>query len=430
MSAALPAEHRFRWRTRGYLLAGAGAAFLVLAIAARDPVMILIAVPLLIAPVAAALAGPRPAPRAALAWQSSGDSGAIRIRGEIRGAPPSSTNDLMVTFEVPADLTEEAPARVEWFPGRIRFELKWRSPRPTIQKIPPPKILWRDPIGLVERPADGPRSSLQVERYPLDLFRLGALRLERTRLLPGKTQTRYVGSAGEFFGIRNASWNEPPRRINWRASARSGRWLANEFEIERTGDLIILIDRRPTVLGAEVDERFLGVARAAATGIAGSFLRQKARVGYATFGEFVAATPLSSGRTQGVRIRQAIRGTRRSPVEGPSERCAVSFRRYFPPGVTTLLISSLGGDAACDLVVYLRRRGFPVVVLNPSWRALLARRSSLSEREDALATRLGHLERRMRLSATRVFATVVDWEDLSSLGDLGQRLQRPVPGRA
>jgi uncharacterized protein (DUF58 family) len=429
VSAPPKVAPRFRWLTRGYLLAGSGAAFLVLAISARDPVLVLIAIPLLVAPVAAALAAPRPSPSASLAWQATGESGEVRVRGEIRGSPPASTDDLTVTFQVPADLVEEAPARVEWGPGAIRFELRWRSTRPTIQTIPPPAIIWRDPIGLVERPADGRRAPLAVERYPLDLYQVGAVRLERTRLLPGRTQTRYVGTSGEFFGIRAATWDEPPRRINWRASARSGRWLANEFEIERTGDLIILIDRRPSVLGEVVDERFLGVARAAATGIAGAFLRQKARVGYATFGEFLAATPLSSGRTQGVRIRTAIRATRRSAVDGPSERCAVSFRRYFPPGVTTLLISSLGGDSACDLVVYLRRRGFPVVVLNPAWRALVARRSLLTEQEDALATRLGHLERRMRLAATRVHATVVDWEDLTSLGDLGHRLHRPVGAR-
>lgn len=428
-ATSAPAPARFRWRPRGYLLVGAGAIFLIVAVAVRDSVLVLLAVPLLVAPVAAALVATRPSPRATLAWQSTGTSGEVRVTGELRGTPPSTTDDLTVAFERPADLIEEAPPRVEWWPGSVRFELRWRAPRPTVRVLPPPRVLWQDPIGLVERPAEGSRPGLPVERYPLDLYQLGAVRLERTRQITGRTRTHLIGTSGEYFGIRNATPNEPPRRINWRASARSGRWLANEYEVERTGDLLLLLDTRPTELGEIVDERFLGVARAAATGIAGAFLRQKSRVGYAAFGEFLEATPLSTGRTQGVRIRQAIRATRRSRVEGPSERCAVSLRRYFAPGVTTLLLSTLAGDAACDLVVHLRHRGYPVVVLNPSWRALVARRSSLSPREDALATRLAHLERRVRLATTRVYASVVDWEDLSSLGDLGNILQRPSRGR-
>jgi len=420
----------FHWRGRGYLLAGSGAAFLVVAIAARDAVMVLLAVPLLVAPVAAALVSPRPMPRAALAWQSVGVAGEVRIVGEVRGDPPGSTDDFAIAFDRPADLSEDRPPTIEWRPGAVRFDLRWRSPRPTVQVVSPPTIVWNDPIGLVDRPATGPRAALVVERYPLDLHRLGAVRLERTRQLPGKSRTRVIGTTGEFFGIRGASWNEPPRRINWRASARSGKWLANEFEVERTGDLVILLDTRPTVLGEVLDERFLGVARAAATGITGAFLRQKTRLGFASFGEFLEAIPLSTGRTQGVRIRRAIRAARRSAVEGPSERCAVSLRRYFPAGVTTLLLSSLGGDSACDLVVHLRHRGFPVIVLNPSWRSLVPPRTTLPPREDALSARLAHLERQMRLVATRAYASVVDWEDLSSLGDLAHVLQRPDRRRA
>ncbi|MGP8077256.1 MAG: DUF58 domain-containing protein [Thermoplasmata archaeon] len=429
MSPPPPPAPRFRWRSRAFLLAGGGAAFLVVAVATGDPILVLIAIPLLVAPVAVALAASRPFPRVALAWQATGSGGVILIHGEFRGTPAPATDDLVLSFGVPADLTPVAPPRVEWWPGAVRFELKWHSPRPTVQPIVPPGVVWQDPIGLVERPAWGPRPPLVVERFPLDLYRLGAVRLDRTRQLPGRTQTRRIGISGEFFGIRNATPNEPPRRINWRASARSGRWLANEYEVERTGDLVLLIDTRPSVFGEGMDERFLGVARAAATGVSGAFLRQKARVGFASFGEFLEAVPLSTGRTQGYRLRQAIRATQRSAVEGPSERCGVSFRRYYPPGVTTLLISSLGGDSASELVVHLRRRGYPVVVLNPSWRALAPRSTGLAGREDALATRLGHLERRMRLAATRAHALVVDWEDLTSLADLGQTLHHPTRGR-
>ncbi len=422
------------WRRRGYLLTGAGAAFLVLAVVllglgVRDPVMILVAVPLLVAPIAAAITSPRPAPTVALAWRATGGSGDVRIAGVLSVNPPSASDDLTLSFPRPSELTEVRRPRVGWFPGSVRFDLAWRSDRPVLEAVRPPAATWTDPMGVVGRPIRLATAPLIVERFPLELLKLGAVRLERTRQLPGRTRTRQIGLSGEYFGIRPAAPDEPPRRINWRASARAGTWLANEFEVERTGDLLLLIDTRPSSLGPAIDDRFLGVARAAATGVATAFLRQKARVGYASFGEFLETVPLGSGRTQSVRIRNAIRTTRRSTVVGPSERCAVSARRFYPGGVTTLLLSTLAGDDACDLVAHLKHRGYPTIVLNPSWHALAPRRPVLSSREADLATRLANLERRMRLAATRVYASVVDWEDLGSLGELAHLLSRPVRRR-
>lgn len=424
-----PPPETFRWRPRAYLLAGAGAIFLLVAVVARDPVLVLVAVPVLVAPVAAALTAPRPTPTGDLEWQNLGSEHDVRIAGAFRTEPAAAADDITLTFVRPTSLAEVAPARIEWWPGGIRFDLRWSTPRPVVERIPPPVAIWRDPLGLAEEQVGGRRAELIVERYPLDLMRLGTLRVDRTHVMPGRSPTRRIGATGDFFGIRPAAPNEPPRRINWRASARAGRWLANEYEVERTGELLILIDTRPTGLGPVADARFLGVARAAAIGTARAFLRQKVRVGYASYGEFLHAVPLGSGRTQETRVRRAVLATWASPVEGPSERCAVGMRRYYPSGLSVLLLSTLGGDAAVDLVFFLRRRGYPVVVLNPSWRSLLPHHQALSARADALALRLSHVERRMRLAAIRAYASVVDWEDLGSLGELAYVLQQPLRRR-
>ncbi|HTW56142.1 MAG TPA: DUF58 domain-containing protein [Thermoplasmata archaeon] len=424
-----PPPETFRWRSRSYLLAGAGAIFLLFAVVERDPVLVLVAVPVLVAPVAAALTAPRPTPTGDLEWQTVGSDHDVRIAGAFRTDPASAADDVTLTFVRPTSLAETAPARIEWWPGGVRFDLRWNAPRPVVERIPPPVASWRDPLGLAEEQVGGRRSELIVERYPLDLMRLGALRVDRTHVMPGRSPTRRIGATGDFFGIRQAAPNEPPRRINWRASARAGRWLANEYEVERTGELLILIDTRPTGLGPVADARFLGVARAAAIGITRAFLRQKVRVGYAEYGEFLHAVPLGSGRTQEARVRRAVLATWASTVEGPSERCAVGMRRYYPSGLSVLLLSTLGGDAAVELVFYLRRRGYPVVVLNPAWRSLLPHHQALSARAEAVALRLSQVERRMRLAAIRAYASVVDWEDLGSLGDLAYVLQQPVRRR-
>ena len=425
MTAPAAPPPSLRWTPLSHLLLATGVLLLVLGVALRAAVPIFVALPLVIAPVAAALSGPRRALPARLTWEAYGAEAEVTIRGKVQGSPGGDLRDVVVEFARPRDLVESAPPTVVRDDGTLRFELHWRAPYPTIAVVEPPEIAWLDPVGVVLRSVVGRGERLTVERYPPELLRLGAVRLDRVLALPGETRSRRVGAAGEFFGIQEAAPTDPPRRINWRATARRGRLLVNEFELDRTGDVLLLIDVRPTRLGADTDEVLLGAARAAAVGIASSFAREKARIGYASFGEFIDVVPLASGRGHRFRVHEAIRTTRPSAVAGPSERCAATLPRFFPPGVTTILISSLTGDADSDLVVHLRRRGFPTIVLSPSPAQLLATERPLAPADERLAERLERLARRQRLARVWNHAPVVDWEDFWSLGGFVRLLRGP-----
>ncbi len=414
-----------RWTPRAWLFLGTGTALLVLAIAARNPVPVFVALPLLVAPLAAAVTGPPPGFRASFEWGVQGSGTEVRVSGQIRAEGVAHAPELHVLAHRPGDLVgPENPAYTATAAG-VEFTYRWTSPRPTIAIVPPPAVVWQDPLGLVQRLATGDRSSLVVERSPLGVLRMGAIRLDRTLPLPGETRSRRIGSSGEFYGIREAQPSDPPRRINWLASARAGRRLTNEFELDRTGDIVLLLDTRPTPLGAAIDDRLLGVGRAAAVGLAEAFLREKDRVGYASFGEFMQAVPLAGGRHQAGRIQAAILATERAAVPGPTERCAVSLGRYFPRGITVLLISSLAGAPSAELVPYLTRRGYPVVVLSPSPLGLASHTIRLDPADETLARRIDRVERQTSLGKTWVHAPVIDWEDYWSLGRLVRFLQQP-----
>jgi uncharacterized protein (DUF58 family) len=289
-----------------------------------------------------------------------------------------------------------------------------------------PEVLWRDPLGLVERTATLENTDLYVERYPPELHQAGAVRLRRTLALPGETRSRSVGESGEFFGIREATPGDPPRRINWRATARAGRRLANEYALDRTGDLLILLDTRPTALGPAVDGRLLAISRGAAFGLAEAFLREKSRVGIAAYGEFLHAVPLATGRTQRVQLRNLLLHTEIAEIPGPAERCAVALRRYYPPNTTTVVLSPLASEEQLNLVSHVRRRGFPVVVLSPSYLPMMGRRAGLSEEDEELAERFARLCRREEVARMWRDAPVVDWDDFWSLGGFVDFLRRPT----
>ncbi|MGA8542651.1 MAG: DUF58 domain-containing protein [Thermoplasmata archaeon] len=425
MTGSFAALRAFHWRTRSFLLFGAGATALAAGVLVARPALLYLALPLLLAPVAAALLGPSGAPTARMHWGVEGSGPDVRVAGTISFDPPTDVRDIGIEFEGPPGLREVARPEIARSGHEIRFRLHWTAPEPVVVPVPFPRLTWRDPAGLVEREVRWNPSDLLVERYPAELVHIGAVRLERTIAAPGETRSRRIGPDGEFFGIRYASPFEPPRRINWPATARTGQLMVNEFQLERTGDILLLIDTRPSTLGPWVDTELLSLSVAAAYGIAESFLREKARVGLGVYGEFLDAVPLSAGRTQRVRLRNALMRVRLSRNPGPTERCAVSLRRYFPPGVTTILLSSLVDNESRYLVPYIRRRGFPVVVLSPSALPILTARPTLSASDEELVTRMARLLRRDRLARTWEDAPVVDWEEYWSLGGLVDILRRP-----
>ena len=425
-----PRAHQpVRWTSRAYLLVIAGGGLAAIAVALRDPVPLFAGLPLLLAPLLAAASVPQQLYQVDLEWASSGMGQDVTITGELRAKFGRHAGDVSLALPIPLGTTEEGPAEIQRGPELIRFTIRWRFAEPSIVTVPAPRIFWRDPLGLTERTLEGARPSLPLERYPPGLQHVGAMRLERTVMLPGEIRTRVAGASGDFYGLREAAPDEPPRRINWRATARTGRLLANDYQLERTGDLIVLLDTRPSALGPEVDERLLGVARAAVYGIAESLLRSKVRIGFAAFGEFLEAVPLSTGRIHRVRVLRAIVGARRSDVAGPSERCALGLRRFFRPGVTTLVVSAWAGDPSFDLLPYVRRQGFPVILLSPSPLPMFVGTGGLAPEDEVLAQRLERLERRTRLSDLWVHGPVVDWDDYWTLDRLVRVLRQPAHRR-
>jgi uncharacterized protein (DUF58 family) len=414
-----------RWRPSAYVLLGAAVVLFGVGVVLRSPVPVLFAFPLLLAPICSALFGPRAAPRVRVEGRVEGSGRSVRLSVTLTPEPPVAPGSLEVYFRLPAGVLEERPPRMEVEGARLQATLAWVVPDPTVMTVPPPQVLWRDPLGLAERTAVVEADELFVERYPPELHRAGAVRLRRTLSLPGETRSRAIGESGEFYGIREASPSDPPRRINWRATARAGRRLANEYALDRTGDLVILLETRSTSLGPEIDGRLLAISRGAAFGLAEAFLREKSRVGIATYGEFLQAVPLATGRTQRVQLRNLLLRTRLADVPGPAERCAVALRRYYPPNVTTVILSPLASEEQLNLVAHVRRRGFPVVVLSPSYLPLVVRGAGLAEEDEQLVARFARLCRREEVARMWRDAPVVDWEDFWSLGGFVDFLRRP-----
>jgi uncharacterized protein (DUF58 family) len=415
------------WTSRTPLFLGVGGTLLVAAVVLRNPVPLFFALALLLAPFVAAWSYPRTLGSVDLAWKDLGAGPEIRIRGSLVGEFGGSAGNVSLRFPLPPGVAVGQQLRYVRGPQEIRFGADWRSvdPYPSLQLSA--VVRWSDPFGLGERLLEGARPVLSVERPSPELRSVAALQLARVLPTPGETRARRAGISTEFVGVRSAGAGESVRLINWRATARAGRLVANEYEAELRADVILMLDLRPTGLGEYYDELLLRLAQAACLGLVRPFIRNKLRVGWATFGEHVEALPLGTGRVHGHRVVEAIVGSRRSARAGPAEWCAVGLGRFFRPGTTIIIVSSWGGEPTWDLAPYLRHAGFPVVTFSPSPVPLRAWTGRLGSLREGLAIRVERLERRARLSTLWKYGPVVDWENYGSLE--GLRLALRAAGR-
>ncbi|MCI4322851.1 MAG: DUF58 domain-containing protein [Thermoplasmata archaeon] len=415
------------WTPRAVLLVAAVGVFVTLAIVLRSGVPLILAAPLLVAPAAAGLLAPRRSVSGRLTWSAEGSRAEVDVRGRIEWDHLKAAQVRLSVLPAPP-LLLEAPIEIQPEGRVLEFHLQYRSPIPCALSLPLLRASWRDPFGLLETeiPLDG--EPLPVDRFPPEIQNLGGIKLRHTTPLPGENVSRAIGASGEFFGVRPAVPSDPARRLNWRATARAGRPLVNEFRIERTGDVLLLIDARPTSAGPSRDAELLALSRVAVTGIADRVLDSKSRVGVGLFGEFLDAVPLGTGRRHRFRIRDQLARATVSSVAGPAERLAVSLRRHFPPGVLTILLSPMIDEDQLPVLLHLRRRGFPVVVLSPSAIPLLVP-ADRTDREDVLSRRLLQLQRDRRLRQVWTEAPVVDWADYWSLAGMVALLERPDPRR-
>ena len=98
-------------------------------------------------------------------------------------------------------------------------------------------------LGLAARYPE-PGGGTEVDVYPdLPNARRLALAVRRGRLGdPGLRALGPLGLGTEFESIREYSPDDDIRRVNWRATARMGRPMSNEFRLDQDRDVLCLID--------------------------------------------------------------------------------------------------------------------------------------------------------------------------------------------
>jgi uncharacterized protein (DUF58 family) len=191
----------------------------------------------------------------------------------------------------------------------------------------------------------------------------------RTKLLEaGLRRLRRRGTGGDFGSLREYGPDDNFRAIDWKASARRGRALVMEFEVERSQQIVIALDAGRLMTPRLGAVRKLDYAVSAALAIAAIARLAADRVGVTAF----AATTLArlapgSGATHAARLFDALSDLEPHFEESDYERAflelEITLRKRSLIVLFTDLFDPVASAAVLGAAQLLVRRHLVLVVL-------------------------------------------------------------------
>ena len=248
----------------------------------------------------------------------------------------------------------------------------------------------------------------------------------RVRALMGQVRSRQIGLGLEFFSLRDYQPGDEIRHVNWKATARRDKLLTNEYEAERSGDAILILDARGESEVGPVARSTTELGVTAVVSLASKILETRNRVGLVVQREVLDWIYPGYGKKQLYRIVDALVHVR-AGGEWPFEHVAWVLGRFFPQDAQIIIVSPLRDATALDVIADLRGHGFDVLVVSPNpvevERAMFPRDAYAD-----LAYRVLRLEREAMIQNLRQFADVVDWNPSEPLA-VALKGVKPYPRR-
>jgi len=248
------------------------------------------------------------------------------------------------------------------------------------------------------------------------------LRQTRPRNWPGETSVRRSGQGLEFYGIGEYHAGDPLRRVNWRASARAGHLMLNQFMNEAGGETVLVLDLRSTSRIGTPPNTCADYSVRAAAALSHRLLRDRNRVGLLAVGQRIIKVPPGFGRRQFERILVGLISTKVGVDAWNLELVPYYLSLFYSRMVQLVLISPLVDSSPMFMVSELARRGYEVLVISPSPLEI-----DIPERGDPRAIRiakeLASMERDAKISSLRKHAKVVDWDPKLPLVDAFEGLR-------
>ncbi|MFP5578921.1 MAG: DUF58 domain-containing protein [Acidimicrobiia bacterium] len=246
-------------------------------------------------------------------------------------------------------------------------------------RFTPSEVVWRveGPLGLVARQG---RRSLPASMRVHPRFRSreeAELKIDRARILEvGMRSATGRGGGTEFDQLREYTVDDESRRIDWSATARSGRPIVRTFRAERNQHVVVLFDNGRVMAGRVGGAPRAEYAMDAALLVTTVATRLGDRCGLLAFDRTVrAVVPPSHGRDQVGRVTDALYELEpvlaESDYRGAFHQTLARFRKRSLIVLLTDLVEQAVGESLLPALPVLTRSHLLLVgaIQDPQVRA-------------------------------------------------------------
>ena len=269
-------------------------------------------------------------------------------------------------------------------------------------EIGPVYLRTQDPLGFNFNESTRSITSLLHVLPSIEKLRASDLPFKQTGQWPGIIHSSRRGAGMEFYGLRNYVPGDDLGRVEWKASARTGKLMTIERESERSANIVIILDAGKDSNLGKPPETLLEYSIKAAGALASLLLNLGNQVSLITHCKNRGWLPGGFGK----RHLRSILDHLTSVEAGETPLPIGSELPYiFSSRPQVVLISPLLDPSIVEDVRALV--GYSTFVVSPSLSNILQLETSETTK---LAFRVLALERRNIITELRRYCMVVDWD--------------------
>ncbi|MFW5928156.1 MAG: DUF58 domain-containing protein, partial [Thermoplasmatota archaeon] len=161
-----------------------------------------------------------------------------------------------------------------------------------------------------------------------------------TRNWLGNIQSQSIGIGSEFYSLREYHPGDEMRKINWKATARYLNPITNEFEGEKSGDVIIIVDGYREGNVGTIRKNTTNASIRAAASLANTIIADRNRVGLIILGDTLNWIYPRSGRDQLYKILDNLSNLKEGGMWKIQDTKWL-IKRFFPTKSMIIFISPL-----------------------------------------------------------------------------------------
>jgi len=251
--------------------------------------------------------------------------------------------------------------------------------------------------------------------------KLGIVDLKAKRFgpWPGLAPSKRIGVGSDFFETSPYVAGDDLRRINWKASARSGTLVTNAFEGEQVIDALLVLDCSEDVTSELFDYDALELQVSFAASLCSQLIMQGNRVGLSVYGAARTWVSPGFGKRHLLRLLDSLAFVKAGPATLPIKYATEAVvSAILPSRSLVILISPMLNDEVVEIVENLAINRYSILCCTPSTKPNRAIVSEPSE----IARRIFEAERRLRIFRAEKTARVIQLTpDLSVKAQLKTR---------